>query len=85
MAQQTSIGTSRRKSPSLRTEHRNRLASVVWAARKNGGKFKTTQDFRTAKNYAGVEFTCDAYLDRVEAVIVEDIILSGSIVEDIAP
>ena len=82
---QRSLGTSRYKSPALRTEHRRRIASVAWAMRAKGysPKHIQTQDYRTAKNYAGVEYTCDAYLDRVEAraEIVEDIAL---VVEDIA-
>ena len=80
---QTTIGTSRRKSPDLRTEHRNRLATAVRRIRARGIKFVLTQDYRTAKNFAGTEHTCDAYLDRVEASagVVEDILLKG---EDIA-
>jgi len=67
-SQQTSMAIvpSRHKTPLLKAQHRKRLAAAVWVFRSNGG-FTPDQDFRSAKTYAGVPFTCDAYLDRVEA------------------
>jgi hypothetical protein len=81
MAQRTSLGTSRYKSSALRRGHRSRLAAAAWAMRAKGYSAAEiqTQDYRTSISYAGVEYTCNAYLDRVEAratMIVEDIILS---------
>jgi hypothetical protein len=67
MAEYKSLGEAKHRKPDLhlRQQHRDRLAKAVWAMRKAGG-FMPNQDYRTAKAYAGVPITCDAYLDRVE-------------------
>lgn len=67
MAEYKSLGVAKARvsTEKLRQDHRRRLAMVVRAMRANGG-FRESQDYRTAKNYAGTPITCEAYLDRLE-------------------
>lgn len=60
------IAKARRGTPALEAEHRARLKAVVDAAIARYGKHTPNQDFRSATTYAGVPFTFDAYMDRVD-------------------